>query len=240
MTGNGHIVYRGPSQLDGAPIVAIAIGFKVASKNIKTGSMIQTFIMCDEVGPLEALKTGKDANVCGDCRHRGTSCYVQVGQSVNGVWKAHSRRQRYPAANLAALPLLGHGRAIRLGTYGDPASVPVEIWAALVRDADFHTGYTHQWRTCDRRLMAYCMASTDSEAERADARALGWRSFRVRASDGDPGAGEVVCPASAEAGHRLTCTECRACGGNGARAKADIVIKVHGAKKNVNAFDRAA
>lgn len=116
MTGNGRIVYQGPSQLDGAPIVAIAIGFKVASKNIKTGSMIQTFVMRDEVGPIEALKTGKDASVCGDCRHRGTSCYVQVGQSVNGVWKAHNRRQRYPAANLAALPLLGHGRAIRLGS----------------------------------------------------------------------------------------------------------------------------
>lgn len=235
MTDNSYILYRGPSQLDKQPIVVVATGFKIASVNSKTGDMIQTFILVDGTRPSVARQTGADVSICGDCKHRGGSCYVQLQFGINNLWKGVPRRQEL---NIHVLPLLGHGRAIRLGTYGDPAAVPTEIWEAFVRRADFHTGYTHQWRTCDRRLMAYCMASTDSEAERAEARRLGWRSFRVRGSAEQIGEGEVVCPASAEAGKRLTCAECRACGGNGARARADIVIRVHGTRRNVNAFDR--
>jgi hypothetical protein len=55
------------------------------------------------------------------------------------------------------------------------------------------------------------MASVDSVSERAEAMALGWATFRVstdRDDARDRVKGEAQCPASAEAGHKVTCASC--------------------------------
>ena len=62
------VFYRGPSQLDGSPIVGIAT---MDSGNRKTGSMIQTWIIRDDVHPVVASRTGADSAVRGNCPHRG-------------------------------------------------------------------------------------------------------------------------------------------------------------------------
>ena len=41
---SGYIIYRGQSLLNGAPIVAVAI---TKSSNVKTGNMVQTYILAD-------------------------------------------------------------------------------------------------------------------------------------------------------------------------------------------------
>ena len=46
---NGAIIYRGPSLLDGKPIVVIAVGLNSSSKNRKTGNMLQTYILRDDI-----------------------------------------------------------------------------------------------------------------------------------------------------------------------------------------------
>src|SRR4051812_3947762 len=44
----GVILYRGPSLLDGSPIVCVAVGLTHKSKNPKTGQRtVQTFILAD-------------------------------------------------------------------------------------------------------------------------------------------------------------------------------------------------
>src|SRR4051812_46786701 len=54
---NGLILYRGPSLLDGKPIVVVAIGFARKSKNLKTGNMLGTYILADNgEDPIQALK----------------------------------------------------------------------------------------------------------------------------------------------------------------------------------------
>jgi hypothetical protein len=63
----GIVLYRGPSRLDGAPIVCVATGFRSPSDNPKTGPMVQTWIMREDVAPHTAQKTGEDSSVCGDC-----------------------------------------------------------------------------------------------------------------------------------------------------------------------------
>lgn len=233
---NGFVLWRGPSLLDGEPITVIATGFDIASANAKTGAMIQTWILREDIGPGAALKTGADYSICGNCKHRGRTCYVMVHWGVTNVWKA-ARRGKYPDVDRRQLRKVGKDRAVRVGSYGDPAAVPLWVWTSLLRDAKFHTGYTHQWRRPGAdRYKDICMASVDTVEEQASASAMGWRTFRVRTSHEAPLPKGVTCPASAEAGKKLTCEECRACGGLSAKARADIVIKVHGAPSRARAF----
>lgn len=243
---NGAVIYRGPSQLDGAPILVIVTGLASGSTNVKTGSLLQTWILREDVSPIEAIHSGADASICGACPHRGRiedgrnvgrSCYVQVFQAPRNVWQTE-RKGAYPQLSLSDLPQLGEGRRVRLGAYGDPAAVPFEVWAALLSRADAWTGYTHQWRVVSSDLSRYVMASCDTPADYLDAKAAGWRTFRVRTSGEVLNAKEIVCPASKEAGVKTNCAACVACGGHGAKARADVAIIAHGSAAITNNYDR--
>lgn len=236
---NGYVIYEGPSALDGAPIVAIATGFKRASVNTKTGAMIQTWILRADTHPQEAIANGLDSSICGQCPLRGTqgkqrSCYVRVEQAPSAVWKAW-RRGAY--ARLPELRLF-EGRVVRFGSYGDPAALQVGVVASIAGAAKGHTGYTHQWRTCDPVFRQYLMASADRMQDRDDAKLRGWRVFRVAGNDVDARlAGEVVCPAT-RAGATLQCATCMACGGAGRGRRGDVVVPVHGSAPIVANFHR--
>ncbi len=232
MTPNGAIFYRGRSLLDNAPIVGIVTGFNRHTANEKTGDMLQTWILRSRISPTNAVLTGRDASICGDCKLRGDSpanrtCYVTVFQAPLAVFKAY-KRGNYGPLVLDSI----RGRAIRLGAYGDPAAIPTHVWQMLLTGASTWTGYTHQWRTCDNELRHVLMASVDSENERVVADALGWRTFRVRPTTDDPydASSEVVCPASAEAGYRTDCAHCGLCQGQHNPAKS-VVIAAHGARR---------
>ena len=59
---NGYILYEGPSLIDHKPIVMIAL---LGSKNIKTGNMMQTYIIRSDIDPRLANKTGEDKSLIG-------------------------------------------------------------------------------------------------------------------------------------------------------------------------------
>jgi len=234
-TFTGVILYRGPSLLDGAPIVVIANRITDASTNSKTGAMVQTFIIRADINPMAALRAGLDSSVCGACLHRPANngtCYVNVGRSVASVYGAFTRgRYAEPGVDYdpRILPDLFACLAFRMGTYGDPTATPFQIWRACTLNAAAINGYSHQWR--DKRFAAFkllCMASADSAADHAEAHAMGWRTFRVKAIGAPSLQGEVTCPASKEAGQKTVCADCRACGGQSAKARASIVIEAHG------------
>jgi len=237
------ILYRGPSLIDGTPIVVIAVWRRKAA-NTKTGPMVQTYILPD-VGLLDIMqivRTGLDVSVCGGCTHRyrydangiairGTrTCYVNLGQGVQSVLSCFGRGGYQDVSNDAALiEELGRGRMVRLGTWGDPAAVPAPTWAALLADSVGHTGYTHQWRS--KRLAApirdIVMASCETEADVLKAKALGFAgTFRVLPVFELPAADEL-CPASAEAGKQATCFQCGRCNGQGG----DVAIVAHGSMR---------
>ena len=232
---NGFVFYDGPSMLDGAPVIGIAV---LQSENGKTGNMVQTYILRSDIDPLSALADGSDASICGDCRHRpqddGTgrmvrTCYVNVGQSVQSVYSAWVRGA-YPLMSPGRATQLVAGRMVRMGTYGDPAAIPVRIWRGLLAQAAGRTGYTHAWRRAGAQgLRALVMASADTAPERDVARAMGWRTFRVRAEGAPLGAREIACPASPEGGNRRQCVTCRACdGAERGPVQASVAIVVHG------------
>lgn len=195
-----------------------------------------------DVSPLGAVKTGDDSSVCGNCPERGSivdgvnvdrSCYVEIFQAPRNIWSTWKNGCYGCAWDESTFA----GRAVRLGSYGDPAAVPFHVWQRVLAGAAKHTGYTHQWARFPE-LALWCMASCDSEADRVRASFLGFRTFRVRAKGAPVMAREVVCPASREAGFKTTCERCVACGGTSAKARADIVIEVHGAAGKVAAWHR--
>jgi hypothetical protein len=238
----GHVIYAGPSLLDGKPIVAVAI---TKSKNSKTANMVQTYIIRSDIDPRDASRLGEDYSICGTCPHRGQAapdktaglatgrtCYVVIGQGPVIVFKS-LQRQIYPSAvGHAAIAALGKGRMVRLGTYGDPAAVPAYVWESLISEADGHTAYSHQAKTqgaaFDPKLY---MRSADNLSEAAFAWRDGQRTFRIVAHQSEvmPGR-EILCPASEEAGKRTTCERCGLCAGATIAAKS-IAIVAHGAGK---------
>lgn len=226
---SGYIVYRGPSLLDGKPIVVVAITKQ--SKNSKTGNMIQTYILVDNgISPVENYKSLADESICGDCPHRrgkGGACYVLVHQGPTMVSKG-ILRDIYPL-DLQKASQECSGRVVRLGTYGDPAAVPRYVWDALLENASGNTGYTHQWKNNKAsHILDICMASADSEEDRIQAKSLGLRTFRVRTKEEPILSGEFVCPASEEGGKRKLCVSCKACDGGVNTRKGDPVIVTHG------------
>jgi hypothetical protein len=231
----GVVLYRGPSLLNGRRIVVVATGLCRKSKNPKTGNMVQTYILLDRTDPISAVQTSRDEAICGDCPHRGTdgklgSCYVNLIQGPVGVYKA-VREGNYPKFNQGKHLHLFRERVVRLGSYGDPAAVPIQVWETILSVAKHWTGYTHQWRRCSPAYSRFCMASVETPRQREEAMAKGYRTFRVRLAHQPILPGEFVCPASPEGGHRLTCEQCKACSGAKAHdSNASPAIIVHGSE----------
>lgn len=234
MIVSGYVIYDGPSMIDGERIVAIVAGL-TGSRNVKTGKMVQTYIIRPDMSPLEAVRKGKDVSICETCVHRGDgtgegrSCYVTLIHGPRGVHDALSRGI-YPSAKPHDVAEIVAGRMVRLGTYGDPAAVPLAVWQLLVSKAAGWTGYSHQWKTLTDAWAKLVMASVDSVEQMDEAHERGWRTFRVGA---EPVRGvEINCPASKEygerVGNRVQCIDCLLCMGRTSRSGKSIQIAPHG------------
>lgn len=71
------------------------------------------------------------------------------------------------------------------------------------------------------------MASIENIKDYKKAHKQGWRTFRIRKENSTTLKGEIICPASKEAGKRLDCLNCKACNG-GNKNKASVTIIAHG------------
>lgn len=237
----GMTFYNGPSRVDRKPIVGIATGLQNPSQNAKTGPLVQVYIMRSDVDPITAVHRGDDYSICHTCRHRGEvitdpktgkrkninrSCYVTLFQGPRVVYRGF-QDGRYPLVFPAHAGRVLTERKVRVGAYGDPGAIPSRVWDKVLAHAGEITSYTHLWRLFPE-LSSFCMASCDTEEERAEAKALGFRTYRVRPAGAPKLHGEGICPASSELGKAVQCTDCMLCGGNRTRAKADITIEAHG------------
>jgi len=228
-------VYDGPSMLDGKRVIVLLTGLAKSSANTKTGDMLQTWIMLYDTAPHEAIKTGDDSSVCGNCplrpyifkrtleadRVSPKPCYVLAWQAPLKTWKANRDLDVTPRE---AIPALIAGRIVRGGSYGDPNAVPAWVWTVL----NARTGYTHQWST-HPALQDTVMASVHSNSERRAAKALGFRTFRIIADVAELRDREILCPASKEAGARTTCAKCGLCDGKRGEndRRKDVAIVAH-------------
>ena len=233
---NGAVLWEGPSPVDGSPIVLIITGLAgKASANRKTGEMLQTWILRQDMDPVVALMSGHDRAICGDCPMRGDhskarACYVNVGQAPKSVYRCYARGG-YAHVSPAEMGERIAGQAVRLGAYGDPGLVPLSVLQDLTRHARLWTGYTHQWRTITSAYSDLLMASAETVADRRKARVLGYRVFQVVPRGTNLRDVKAMECASTRERNPLHCADCGACAGtrNGATPNAvDVVIIAHG------------
>lgn len=239
----GYLFYDGPSLIDKSPILGIVT---YDSDNPKTGNLAQTWIIRKDMHPINAVNTGEDYSICGNCPMRGSigqskdetknterACYVML-QGVGQIYNAY-RRGLYSFLDYKDSNQTVHFKEIglRYGSYGDPVAIPKYVWNKLreICGGSSKPGYTHQWN--DKRFShwsKYLMASTHSDNENNLAKLNGWRTFRTIKSELDIAENEILCPASPEAGSTRTCETCGAC--NGRRdlndSRKSIAIVVHG------------
>jgi hypothetical protein len=223
---NSYILWEGASAMDGAPIVLIVSGVQY-SANSKTGNMLQTFILRQDILPTDAVKTGLDYSTCGNCPHRpilakGTGhavCYVNVGNAANQLWR------KYNAGELLRLPSLKllEGRKLRMGSYGDPAMVPYSVWNDVLKACVSHTGYTSQWREDFAQDFRYlCQASVSSISAQQEALAMGWKTYLNLPKGSEAPVGSVACPNSSD--QNIQCLTCGLCNGG----KVNVWVEDHG------------
>lgn len=233
------LIYRGPSRIDGSPIVGLLTGVGRPSSNMKTGRMAQLYICPEGISPLASIDTGRNRSVCGNCKHMPGpdtlgSCYVNVGRDVQATWNSYARGGHAWVHPIAVNAILQDKRlGVRLGAWGEPGALPIETIDQLVYRVK-HTGYTHMGDALEPAYYKLLMASVDTPAEMAAAQAAGRRTFRVRLASEPLTQNEITCPASAEAGHRTTCDRCALC--SGASSLKSIVIQIHGNSGNAKRF----
>lgn len=222
----GWILDEFQSPIDGRFCVAI---LTPETTNRKTGNMMQVWILRQDISPVHAVNIGEDLSICGNCPHRkdpetgNRTCYVNVGQAPNSVWKAYHRGRYKDGMDWNERHHL-EGRFIRWGAYGDPSVINVQIFNAINSLAKGHTGYTHQWQEPWAQVYKKnFMASVDNYTEQKLAAAHGWKTFQV-VPENVAGAG-MRCPATVN--DKSKCLTCHLCDGD----RADIWVPVHGSGK---------
>lgn len=195
--------------------MALLTGEGTPSANAKTGPMLQTWILHRDIKPSDALKSGADTAVCGECPLRNGACYVNVGQAPNAIWRAYQKSKSMLRNNPDPLQKLALNRPVRLGAYGDPAAVPRSTWEALLASASGWTGYTHSGPA------SFCQESVEDPTTALDFHSRGLYTFRVKQEAEPLLPGEILCPAP----KGVRCIDCLLCDGK----TVNIAINVHGA-----------
>ena len=196
---------------------AVITGLDRSSDNVKTGRMGQTFMLKKSKAPTRKVKGAG----CEGCPV-WNKCYLFWEQAPMAVHRtAEADRYAFMGAKedekLAQIPL-------RVGSAGEPTSVPYKVWKRLLALAPNWTGYTHKWRLPKfQNFKEFCMASVHSVEEAREAQSMGWRTFRAGGID-EPAKGEIECPNSTKG---IQCADCALCKGSAIKAKS-IYIKGHG------------
>lgn len=254
---NSFLIAEGVSLLtdDNAPLAAV---LTLRSKNRETGDIPNVTVIRSDVNPVSARWKGMDNATCGACQHRGTAgdgsdatCYVVINHGPSVHYRSLTKGSLGDARPggpwhdyvLAALEYRG---MLRLTSYGEAPALGYDAYAPFIdavrRHPDGGTtlGYTerHTDPDLDPRWRNIMMASVQSDAEGATARASGWRTFRTGATFESRVRGtEALCPKSKHEG--MTCAVCRQCTGSSGR-KGSVFIPVHGGGKSghlVTKFD---
>ena len=211
----------------------IATCLKNASNNDKTGHTIQTYFIDKTRLTTEPKIFGSKCHDCSAVNY----CYVtrdkiSVRKALKKLINGENTSYKLVTFEHALLAIkYSRMEAIRLGTYGDPSIMGIDHLIAIC-ETKKHLSYTHFWKDeALQDLKKICMASTASMYEDLEAKALGWRTFRVRLTKDAP-----ILPSSIQCLYEnkdIQCIKCGLCNGialdNKRKNVADIWVYGHGA-----------
>lgn len=227
-SGQPFVVGEFDSQImPGRKIVLIA---KRNDNNKKTGMMIQLAILDIDIDQKKNDGTEPNGQGCSKSQCSAfDGCYVAAFHFH--IIRMQQALELYKSGKLPKISwkqfkkLIKKSKTpIRIGEYGDPTALPFELVKELTDIAE-HTGYTHQWRTCDQRFSQLLFASVENQADADLAESMGWKYFAVNL---EPVKGKSIsCPAESK---KTQCSRCLICSGN--KSKYHVVIKAHGQRKN--------
>jgi hypothetical protein len=213
-----HIV---ESPVHGEPVL---LAVTPGSTNVKTGDMLQLYILHPDMNPLEASKIGADERVCGNCplrHHLGGACYVTLFHGPGAIYKGweNSGKRIDPIEDI--LEMISN-KPIRLGAYGDVAHIPDYLAAEIMSLASGYTAYTHQGRNpkVARVWKGKAMFSADTPGQLRLAESQGWSGFVAVPEELD---GVKICD-NEENGTQ--CRDCLKCDGS----QGSVQLTPHGAR----------
>ena len=217
----------GASDLTGDTIATVAV---FNSANPKTGNVIQVYFLPVDQTPMDAIRSGLDSAVCGDCPLKPSNdnlCYVRKFHGPAKVYRTF-KAGRYPlvkdlpAKDKTKVLSILKSKTVRLGAYGDPLSdIETSIYLAAVNPQVL--GYSHQWENAENHegLQSFLMASVDTTADYKQAKDSGWRTYRHTNED-SAFDNEIICPHKS---HNVQCIDCGLCSGTNSNSTRDIVTK---------------
>jgi len=194
-----------------------------SSANSKTGDMVQLAILPIDNKPTAALKNRQLPN-CGDCALIST-CYVNT-VSLNAVY------EQTIAQPVSAVPKQLRA-PVRLGSWGDPGLLPLDLLQQLTRAAGAHTGYTHLWQEIGQEYSQLLMASIDHLTAKQQGLTVdqlkqlawdkGYRTYSILQPGEKQSAQEREC---LYVSNNTQCRYCKLC--NGAGSQRSIAAPLHG------------
>ncbi len=205
----------------------VNVKYTFTSTNSKTGNMIQQWITpesWERDNRADKVDVKDSSEVCKDCPLMST-CYVKKGRALMGL-KSSAKSKNYSVGcekdNIEKFT----DKFVRFGAFGEPVLAGQSATEQVVQVASSWTGYTHQWENPKYGWSSkYFMASVEDVEGKRKANALGFRTFRVGSSLEEMTDDEVLCPASKEAGRKVTCKDCKLCRGGSNKAKNIFIIK---------------
>jgi hypothetical protein len=205
----------------------VNVKYTFTSTNSKTGNTIQQWITpesWERNNRADKVDVKDSSEVCKDCPLMDT-CYVKKGHALMGL-KSSAKSKNYTVGcekdNIGKFT----DEFVRFGAFGEPVLAGEKATKQIAQVASSWTGYTHQWRDLKYHWAnQYFMASVEDVKGKREANALGYRTFRVADSLDEILSDEVLCPASKEAGRKVTCKDCKLCKGGSSKAKNIFIIK---------------
>ena len=204
-----------------------------ASSNRKTGYVIQTYFIDKSRLTNQPKVFGSKCHDCSAVNY----CYVtrdkiSVRKALKKLIGGEKTTYTFVTFEQAIQAIkLSRNTSIRIGTYGDPSIMSIDDLISICK-AKKQLSYTHFWQDENlQELKRICMASTANMYEDLEAKALGWRTFRVRLTKNAP-----ILPSAIQClyeSKNIQCVKCGLCNGialdNKRKDVADIWIYGHGA-----------
>ena len=228
---NSAIIYEGESLIDKEPVVAVATGFVLGANSKLGANVIQVWVMRSDISPVEAIKTGQDYSVCGNCPLRGKVCYVNVAFAPSSIYYSYKAGNYPHLCDRHLQKIKEYRKLLRLTAYGDIAAIPIEAVKPLIDAAPVTVGYTHQWST-HPQYKGLLMASCENPEDAIAAKNMGWQTFRIKNSKDPLLWNEKQC--SNQLHKSVQCEDCKLCDGKSSA----IAVDVHGLNWKKNNYQK--